>query len=86
MRAPSTPCRLSSEAALSGLTLPPYCMTSCLSRFLVEHLSEAAPNEGVRVLSLLGRGVVSGLPIAQTGSYAMVRRLKVSADTPANPW
>ena len=57
-----------------------------LSRFLTEHLTEAAPNYGVRLLACWGVARCPGLPIAQTGSYAMVRRVKVSADTPANPW
>ena len=30
-------------------------------RFLIEHLTEAAPNDGVRLLSLLGGGAVSGM-------------------------
>ena len=35
-------------------------MTTVLSRFHVEHLTEAATNDGVRFLSLLGCRVVSG--------------------------
>ena len=86
IRAPSTPGRLKQRGGVLRLDAAAVLDDKRLSRFLVEHLTEAAPNDGVRLLSLLGGGVVSGMPIAQTGSYAMVRRVKVSADRPANPW
>ena len=59
MRAPSTPCAAKHRGGVLWLDAAAVLYGKRLSRFLLENLTEAPPNEGMRVLSLLGGGFVS---------------------------
>jgi len=64
-----------------GLTLP-RTLSQAPEPISPKYLSEAAPNDGVRVLRLLWSGMVLEIADGQTGSYARLNRVKVSAETP----
>jgi hypothetical protein len=56
--APSTPCRQKQRRGVVRLDAAAVLYGKCLSRSISEDLSEATPNDGVRIFSLLGGGVV----------------------------